>query len=64
MSTISSVSSQALQYVQTNLQTKSASQVKASPDPVQAIQPAVPTGNDADGTKDKNSVGSNIDTYV
>ncbi len=65
MSTISSVSSQALQYVQTNLQTKNATQVKASTNPVQAVQPPVPTnGNDTDGDKDKNSVGGNIDTYA
>lgn len=67
MSTISSVSSQALQYLQSNLQTQAASQAKASMDPVQAVQPAVSaTGNDADGDKDKNknSVGANIDTFV
>lgn len=64
MSTISSVSSQALQYVQTNLQTKNASQVKASTDPVQAVKPAVPaTGNDMQSNKD-NSIGGNIDIYV
>ncbi|MDD1621975.1 MAG: hypothetical protein LUQ11_10890 [Methylococcaceae bacterium] len=64
MSAISSVSSQALQYVQSNLQTKAVSQPKASTDPVQAVQPTVPaTGNDVQGNKD-NSVGGNFDTYV
>jgi hypothetical protein len=65
MSAITSVSSQALQYVQSNLQSKTVSQPKASTEPVQAVQATVSaTSNDADGDKDKNSVGGNIDTYV